>query len=123
MINSILNRHTDTVLFHNITTPDEVITNPSHILTHVQQHFYQWTQYKPINSNIFDQYWHQEYRPKSSINANWYTPLLQPISIEEVLNTLQQLPNNKACGPLGISYEMLKHSGSSTIQALTSLLN
>ena len=33
------------------------------------------------------------------------------------------MPNNKACGPFGISYEMIKHSGLNTIQAITALLN
>src|SRR5437764_202886 len=36
---------------------------------------------------------------------------------------IQQLPNNKACGPSGISYEMLKHAGNNFLQAITNLLN
>ena len=41
----------------------------------------------------------------------------------EITNTLNQLPNNKACGPSGISYEMLKHAGTPFIEAITALFN
>ena len=54
---------------------------------------------------------------------NWYAPLLQLITTDEVIQTTHQLPNNKACGPLGISYEMLKHSGLQMLQAITNLFN
>jgi hypothetical protein len=36
MINSILNRHTDPVYFHNIKTNNSVITDPTEILQHIQ---------------------------------------------------------------------------------------
>jgi hypothetical protein len=61
--------------------------------------------------------------PKNKIDKNWYNNILTPISTEEVQNTLSQLPNGKACGPSGISYEMLKHAGDMFIQIITSLLN
>ena len=54
---------------------------------------------------------------------NWYASLLQPITIDEIIQTMHQLPNNKACGLLGISYEMLKHSGPQMFQAITHLFN
>src|SRR6185436_14354528 len=45
------------------------------------------------------------------------------ITEEEVLQTLSKLPNGKACGPIGISYEMLKHAGTTCIKAITALFN
>src|SRR6185437_2681648 len=75
------------------------------------------------NQSLFDSKWQYEYSPKHSINPNWYTTALQDFSKEEILSTLNQLPNNKACGPSGISYEMLKHTGQNCIQAITSLYN
>ena len=42
---------------------------------------------------------------------------------EEVLQTISKLPNGKACGPTGISYEMIKHLGSHGITTLTALFN
>ena len=123
MINSILNRHKDPVHFHNITTTNQVITDPTLIKQHISHHFEQWTHHQPYNQTIFDQYWSQEYTPISTINPSWYNSILQPITLEEVQNTISQLPNNKACGPSGISYEMLKHIGPNMLQAITSLLN
>jgi hypothetical protein len=49
--------------------------------------------------------------------------LNSPITNEELLQTLSQLPNNKACGPTGISYEMLKHISPQCILAITALFN
>ena len=123
MINSILNRHTDPVILHNIKTESEIITDPSTILSHIQQHFYQWTKHQPYQTETFNQYWANEYHPKATINMNWYAPLLQPITTEETLHTIKQLPNKKACGPLGISYDMLKHCGPHMLHAITHLLN
>ena len=45
MINSILNRHKDSVKFDNIRTDNDLITNVQDIKTHIQQHFDQWTFY------------------------------------------------------------------------------
>ena len=49
--------------------------------------------------------------------------MFSEITTEEVIKTLSNLSNNKTCGPSGISYEMIKHSGLNTIQAITVLLN
>ena len=59
----------------------------------------------------------------SHIDSNWYTSLTDPITESELIETISKLPNNKACGPTGISYEMIKHSGNSCITALIALFN
>ena len=46
-----------------------------------------------------------------------------PITEAEVLQTISKLPNGKACGPTGISYEMLKHAGEICTKSITSLFN
>jgi len=123
MINSILNRHKDTVHFHNIKTNTDIITDPQEIKRHITNHFKEWTAHHPYSETIFDQHWKTEYEPKQNINTNWYNSILYDITIDEVMQTVQQLPNNKACGPSGISYEMIKHLGTDMLTALTSLLN
>jgi hypothetical protein len=40
-----------------------------------------------------------------------------------VSQTIAKLPNGKACGPIGISYEMLKHADAVCIKAITALFN
>jgi hypothetical protein len=64
-----------------------------------------------------------EYQSNTSINTEWYNPILQEITTEEIINTIQQLPNNKACGPTGISYEMIKHLSPNMQSAFTSFFN
>src|SRR5260364_152290 len=123
IINSILNRHTDSVYFDNIKTEDNIITNPSCIKQHIQSHFCQWTAHQSHNQTIFENEWETEYSPSSIILSSWYNTALTEISIDEVINTINQFSNNKACGPSGISYEMLKHCGIQTITAITALLN
>jgi ribonuclease HI len=122
-INSILNRYTPPIHFSNIKLQDQLITEPKFIKAHIKNHFEKWTAYKPINETLFNSTWQQQYEPISSINSNWYKPLIDPISQDEVLLTINSLPNGKACGPTGISYEMIKHSSSTLISAITALFN
>ena len=65
----------------------------------------------------------QEYQPKPYINSAWYQFALKEFSSTEVLEALSLLPNNKACGPSGISYEMLKHAGTLFLDTITALFN
>jgi hypothetical protein len=57
MINSILNRHKDPVKFNNIRLHDDIITDPTTIKSHIQQHFDNWTAPRNINSEIFNSQW------------------------------------------------------------------
>jgi hypothetical protein len=123
MIKSILNRHTDVVLFHNIKTDTNIITEPKDIKQHITNHFDKWTAHQPYDENIFNSEWYNEYQPIPHIQTTWYNSILEDISIDEIIQTIKQLPNNKACGPSGISYEMIKHLEIDMICALTALLN
>src|SRR6185295_1123898 len=123
MINSILNRHCDPVRFDNIKTDTDIITETVLIKQHIQEHFNQWTAPRHIQTQIFNSSWLDEYQPKANIESDWYQHALINFTEDEVSQTLNQLPNNKACGPSGISYEMLKHSGPTFITAITALFN
>jgi len=111
MINSILNCHKDPVKINNIKTPNDIITDPKLIKEQIKQHFDNWTAYRPINTHEFNSNWSEEYQPKTTTKSDYYNSALAEFSIDEILTTLNQLPNNKACGPSGISYEMLKQAG------------
>src|ERR1043165_4421561 len=54
MINSILNRHKDPVRFDNIKEQNNIITEPSLIKQHIQQHFDDWTAPRNIQSQLFN---------------------------------------------------------------------
>ena len=70
IINSILNRHKDPVKFNNIKLDQDIITDPSTIKSHIQQHFDDWTSPHNIDYNIFQSHWQDEYNPKQNINSN-----------------------------------------------------
>jgi hypothetical protein len=106
-INSILNRYQSPIHFSNIKLHDQLITDPNLIKQHIQSHFLNWTAYRPTDQNLFDNFWAEQYQPQTHIDTQWYNSLTLPISEEEVLQTIAKLPNGKACGPTGISYEML----------------
>ena len=88
MINSILNRHKDPVKFENIRTPNDIITELQLIKSHIQQHFDQWTAYRPINQQVFNSHWSEKYLPKQNVDSTWYNKAFNEITLEEVSQTL-----------------------------------
>ena len=67
MINSILNRHKDPVIFENIKTNNNLITEPDSIKQIIQNYFFNWTASRPVDLNIFNSNWIIEYTPKPNI--------------------------------------------------------
>ena len=55
MINSILNRHTDPVIFDNIKLSDSIITKPQDIRQHIKDHFTNWTKHNQYNQVLWKQ--------------------------------------------------------------------
>ena len=121
-INSILNRYQAPIFFSNIKLDNELITDPPLIKQHISTHFHNWTAHRPINQTLFNNFWQQHYYPLPHIEANWYLPLTSLITEDEVLQTIAKLPNGKACGPTGISYEMIKHLSLTCITSITAYL-
>ena len=120
MINSILNRHTDYVSFQNFKTDTDLITDFKLIKKQIRNYFDQQTEFKPINQQTFNSTWKNCYEPISSINSYHYDNVLNIITIEEITQTLQNLPNNKAYSPSDISYE---YTSNLFLQTITILLN
>src|SRR5205823_4451776 len=81
-----------------------------------------WTKLNNTNTDEW-KLWQNQYTPKSSIYSTWYEGLLEPITIEEVINTIQKAPTKKAAGHTGITNENLKHLGSKAIMLLTEIYN
>jgi len=88
MINSILDRHTDYISFDNIKTENDLITDPKLIKNHIKNHFDNWTNYHPIDEQIFNNTWKNCYKTNTSINPQHYRETLKIITSEEVLSTL-----------------------------------
>jgi hypothetical protein len=59
------------------------------------------------NINITDN-WRDEYEPIQWIKDSWYQHINDEITTEEVQNVIENAPKDKATGPSGLSYDMLK---------------
>src|SRR5436305_13280552 len=66
--------------------------------------------------------WQDIYTPEESINRSIYDSLLHSPTDEEWHTTISALPNDKASGPSGISYEMLKNLSPSLSESLRELV-
>ena len=60
-INSILDYYKPPVHFTNIKLLNQLITDSTLIKQHIQSHFNNWTAYRPINQNLFNNFWYQQY--------------------------------------------------------------
>jgi hypothetical protein len=67
--------------------------------------------------------WKTEYLPKSTINPSWYNSLLTKITENEITNTINDLPSDKAPGPSGITYNFVKKTQKEITPLLVQLFN
>ena len=88
MIDSILQRHTDPIIFNNITYPDSIIDDPKEIKTEIRKHFEEWTKHNPINDKHWAE-WQEHYKPQQRIDEHWYNTISNPITIEELQTTIR----------------------------------
>ena len=67
--------------------------------------------------------WYNQYKPISSIDCQIYEHLMVSPTIDEWIQTINSMPNDKAMGPSKISFEMLKHVGPECQKFLTELFS
>ena len=60
MIDSVLNRRTDPVIFYNIKKDGSIITQPKQIKEEIRNHYKQWTKSNPTDQVQWLE-WAQEY--------------------------------------------------------------
>src|SRR5260364_2490 len=92
-----------------VILPDIVITDKAEIKEHFRLHFKHWKHRNPRNEEFQNNTWIDAYKPLDRINPNIYTNVLEPISMEEMINTINTAPKKKAIEPSGISNEILQH--------------
>ncbi|CAB4415499.1 unnamed protein product [Rhizophagus irregularis] len=103
-----------------------LLTDPSDIKQAAVAHFQSvvsppLTQYTSRFS--FPTRWQKVYTPLVDVSASLYNPVLSPISLQEWLDVISSMPNNKASGPSKISYEMLKHLSGEALEFSLLLAN
>ncbi|GBB97321.1 hypothetical protein RclHR1_29670002 [Rhizophagus clarus] len=118
MLNSILERKPQKITIDRlITTTDtdeiQLITNEEEIDTLTINHFQNIGSSSHVSTNFttmdkLPTFWQHIYKtkPKPQILKD---QLIAPITSSELQMTIQSLPNNKAPGPTGITYEFWKH--------------
>src|SRR5204863_7900809 len=95
----------------------ELVTDPDTVNRNTLQHFQTIAggSHSPVP---LPTRWTRQYSPKSDINKNIYNNLMASPNFDEWSAIITSLPNDKACGPSGISNEMLKHLGPVVHKAL-----
>jgi len=125
MIQTILNRPTRSIITDSIaiTTQEntDIVTDPDQIKSHIRKHFEQWTSKCRIPT--LPDKWKNRYQPKKDINPIWYKETTTPITLEELLNTINKTTNNKAPGPSTITYDSIKHLEKNTKILITKIFN
>src|SRR5215213_5991860 len=89
-----------------------LVTDPGRIKLVANEHFRTIPGSPPAHRITLSQMtptWFSAYSPNNSIDPNIYSNLLAPPSNDEWRSTIASLPNGKAAGPSGISYEMIKY--------------
>ena len=116
IVKTLTNNFREKITIDRIRVSDEkgqeYMTIEEEEIRHQTELYYQ-SAFRRRNNNfdIFDPEWKKQYEPKPEINEAWYEGMEQKITLEELKETLQDLPNDKAAGPFKVKYEMLKHLG------------
>jgi hypothetical protein len=67
--------------------------------------------------------WTRRYEPITEIDKKWYSLVLEPIFMAKWIQTIKELPKNKATGLSKILNEMLQHMGDNILEATLKLIN
>ena len=100
------------MLVTNAQGDSSLITDPVKIKQAANDHFRTIAGAPPtirISLSDMTPFWNSVYTPVADIQTSIYNELLSPPSDDEWRATIASLPNNKAAGPSGISYEMFKN--------------
>src|SRR5437870_9159220 len=113
-------------MYVNENNNETLLTDPFEVKQAAIKHFKTIAGVPPsINHNIntIPSHWQNIYQPMDDVDHNIYQNLLNPITEEKWSSMLSSLPNNKAPGKSGISYEILKNLPTSAQNYLKNLIN
>jgi len=130
-IASSLNHSRKSIVLDRVLTTDSqgvstLVTDPIKIKQVTNDHFRTIAGAPPAHRTLLSDltpFWLAHYSPQENIQSSIYSELLSPPTDDEWRITIASLPNNKAAGPSGISYEMLKHLSQLSSNYLTDLVS
>src|SRR3989440_163677 len=123
MIDSVLERSKKKIVIDRIMVNGNLVTDPDSVKNETVKHFQSCTGDLPSTSTVIPDEWQAQYLPQDHVQPTWYSALMDPISFEEWMNIVKESPNNKASGPSGITYELIKHLGTAMQNMLLHLIN
>jgi len=109
---SIFERKIDPQPLTTIIRDGILITEPDQVKTGITDYYR--TIFTPVergstpNSSWSQEDWVKYYTTDDSIQTEWYSGLMAPITLPELQTQINKLPSNKAPGPSGVSYDHLK---------------
>ena len=125
MINSLTNTQKKSIKIDRImvTTEQEkfIETRPQEISKQVEDYYIKAFGRRKANFNRLDKGWKEQYESRDYIEQEWYKDLAKKPSIQELNDTIKDLPPNKAAGPSQITYEMLKNLSKKTKERLNEI--
>src|SRR6185369_384714 len=100
-----------------------ISTQPQVIKQQVEDYYSKAFQKRKTNFNSLSEEWKNQYNPRHYIDSNWFNDLSKKPDMTELEDILKALSTNKASGPFGISYEMLKKLKTKGKKILIALFN
>jgi hypothetical protein len=74
----------------------------------IHGHFQKLRSIDPSDNETLKPEWETNYIPIAEIEETWYENLMSPVTLTEMIDSIQKLPRNKAPGPSGITYELFQ---------------
>ncbi|GES88560.1 hypothetical protein GLOIN_2v1783829 [Rhizophagus clarus] len=114
MIKSILERsHTSLSIdkvYKNDNNEDTLYTEENEVNEQTNLHFQMIADAINCEKDLSQHpEWQDQYQPKHDVQHTIYSNLMKYLTLNEWIDNIKSLPNNKAAGPSSISYEMLKN--------------
>jgi hypothetical protein len=78
------------------------------------------------NSPTFEELsdeWKNYYSPSTEIQDTWYEKIREEITISELETTIKNSPRNKAPGDSGITFEIIRKLGPTTLHLILNIYN
>jgi hypothetical protein len=100
-----------------------LLIDPILIKNNMKKIYEDWATNTPSHNLEDFQEWQREYTPKPKITPGIYEPILRPFTVNEVLQIITHMSNNKSPGSSKIPYELWKHLNKNHLQELVSLFN
>ena len=116
MLRSSLEKKYNRIDTSNIIDNGEYIDDPDEVKRTISQRARTWT--RPRRFYNPDDFWGMEYEPKPYVPPDVFGEIMNTISMDELLTTIKEAPDNKAAGPSGLTYECWKHASDSVHKAL-----